>query len=562
MFKKGFFYIALILIALAGSSCSSNSGSSEDLDISEIKEIEATGEFSEDEFFSDEDSFIAEEQLIEEVPGLEAELEDEVANLEGDLVDKNLDFAEDSDLFDDIALEIDDASEGVDTKNVTVTADDLGFEENELDLNEDDATGDVASNELEFDSGDDLFRDDSTASETSTVADNNDFEQAASDLLNEDVSIDVDYSDNVAADTSALNLLNKDVSVEGYSDDIAVQTSTPKGFVSVKKMKTVPYSKNGVLINAIYFVRAGDSLRTIANQIYGNGSSVDFRIVNPHLKVGGLKIGQKVYYNSPTRSQDRSRLLTYYEDARIPVQAYSAQEGENIRTLAKTLLGHPRSWMEVWATNQQIESKAALEAPYQIRYWSGGSTLAPTLARNEAPPTPVPTPQIETPESANQTSLDLSNEVELAIPTPASVEVAAIEEEILNEPDMELDEPANVTFDEDDGFALDEEDLVAETDSSAVSANDNLAADNNDGAAVEGRDIARNQGAFPSKGGSLNEDTMKIGIIGLALLLLLAVGFLVVKRRRESQSAIEMESFDFGGETSIEEAQAKTQIDL
>ncbi len=617
MFKKEFFYITLVALVLGSVGCSSNSGSGEDLDISEIQEIEATGEFSEDEFFSDEaDSDLAEEKLVDEVPGLEAELEGDVATLESELDGAGGDFDveiagdttagseggdlsfDDLDVGDEVAVE-----EGPSKKNVTVTADDLGFED-ELNLDGEVASleNDVnsAGDELELDSEDDLFRDDDF-DDVTAVASNDEFEQTdavtedvsvdqnfsdqavasndgAADLLEEDVTIDADYSNEVTNDKSAAELLADDVSIDvDYSSPSTGGAS--KGLVSVKKMKTVPYSKNGVLVNAIYFVRESDTLRTIADRIYGQGSAVDFTMVNPHLRKGALKVGQKVYYNSPARAQDRSRLLTYYEDARMPVQIYSAQKGENIRTVSKKLLGHNRSWMEVWATNQQIESKAGLEAPFQVRYWNGGAAPAPvtpTLAKNDNPPPVEPAFEEEPLESTSQASLDLGDESmnepeeDLAMADEPGLE--------LDEPEMEFDEPADVAM-EDDGFEMDEADLMGESDQENPVAeagsnddpsliDDTMAEDPNIEAgavaAVDGRNIARNDGAFPSKssGGIMGDDTMRMGIIGIALLLLLVVGFLVVKRRRESQNAVEMESFDFGGETTIEEAQTKTQIDL
>lgn len=581
MFKNRFFYSAVFVLIFGVAGCSSNSGSGEDLDISEIQEIEATGEFSEDEFFSDEGTDeVAEEQLVEEVPGLESELAVDLDE-EGAGDDFALDLEEETvadtklegqDLFDEVALAEDAlVEEGADKQSVMVTADDLGFDD-ELDLGDDEdfsTTGEVAiveSGELELDTEDDLFRDEDFSVEAEpavaategfiedvTIATN---EQA---LVEDDSLGDADMFNTDTSERGAAELLADNVSIDvDYSN--ASAPAVMRGLVSVKKMKTVPYSKNGILVNAIYFVRSGDTLASIGDRIYGGGSAVDFRIVNPHLKSGALKVGQKIYYNSPSRGQDRSRLLTYYEDVRMPAQTYSAAEGENIRKLSKTLLGHSRSWMEIWATNQQIESKGALEESTQVRYWNGGSAPAPTLARVE-PPAPVEEMIEEelAPESTSQASLDLGAEPEMD--EIAELDDPALDDEMLDEPDMELDEPADIAMDDSD-FDAAETDLMAENDDMGVVDAEPVvqAAVTAD---VDGRDIARNDGAFPAKAsGVMGNSSTRMGIVGLALLLLLAVGFLVVKRRRESQSGIEMESFDFGGETTIEEAQTKTQVDL
>lgn len=566
MFKNGFFYIIVILFVMSGLGCSSSNDSGEDLDISEIQEIEATGEFSEDEFFSDDGAEgLAEEELVEDVPGLEAELGDEVATLEEDASgDFDLDISDEvasnteegADLFDDLDLD-ENIEEGADAggkQNVTINADDLDLGDDlglEDDLDGDsDLASEAGSDELDLDADEDLFRDDDLALDDTAE------EYAAVEPVVEDVTIDSDYSDQITED-----ILAEDVSIDDidYSAEVlASKTNTggSRNLVSVKKMQTVPYSKNGVLVNAVYFVRSGDSLRSIGDKVYGSGSGVDFRIVNPHLKTNGLKVGQKVYYNSPTRSQDRSRLLTYYEDARMPAQMYSAQKDENIRTIAEELLGHPRSWMEVWASNQQIESKGGLEAPFQIRYWNGQSTPAPAPVLAKVTPPPTDVPKIE-----NQASLDLGDEV---IEEP--VEVASIDEQ----PDMELEAPAEVAVDD---FEMDEADLLAEDSSKNVAVNEESfdtaptpavqASQETPGVLGEVRDIARNSGAFPTKAAlGLDSESMRMGILGLALLMLLIVGFLVVRRRRASNNAVEMDSFDFGGETTVDAAQTKTQIDL
>lgn len=599
------------------TGCSSSSDSGEDLDISEIKEIETTGEFSEDEFFSADDGIATEEtKLVDEVAGLDEEISEEVAGLEDGLSDElqleevadgaadEVFALEGADVLDE--LNLDEGSPIGDNQDVSVSAEDLGFEDGE-DIFGDETAGQetaaASADELDLDSEDDLFRDDTTpandvvANESDLLGvENDEFfsdsgdafteeevstpgfvstdsgDVAASQILTEDVSIDdIDYSDQIASsDKSASQLLDEDdVSIDvDYSNSGAstVASNSEKTYIPVKKMQTVPYSKNGVLVNAIYFVRSGDSLADIGSKIYGNGSAVDFRIVNPHLRPGALKVGQKVYYNSPNRSQDRSRLLTYYEDVRMPAQTYSASAGENIRKISENLLGHPRSWMEVWASNQQVQEKWALEAPQQIRYWQGNQAPAPTLARV----TPPPAPRIEPAapkavevarqeEASSQASINL-DEPEMAAEEDIFDDPVVADQDSMDEPDMELDEPAEVVAAQDEDIF---DDVIEDEPAAPAVVNNNNPGEDPSVAAVDGRGIARNKGGFPAKaGGLMDSDMIRKGIIGGALLLLLVVGFLVVRRRRQSQNAIEMESFDFGGDTTIDDAQDKTQIDL
>ncbi len=553
MFKNGFFYIVFMTLVFGVIGCSSNSGHEDDLDISEIKEIEATGEFSEDEFFSDEDlSAVGEEQLVDDIPGLEDELEGEVVGVEEDLNiaenEPGLDLADDIDkvseddalAFDDLFSQ-DDAEVKSEPNTTPALEDDLGFDDN-VDSKE---VGAVQEDVAKVDESDALKGDAFVSPSESKLED----EDMDTDLLAADVSVDSDYSSQVGlSDGPASDFLKEEVSID-VSYAKSLNKGALKGLISVKKMKTVPYSINGVLVNAIYFVREGDSLKTIAHRIYGQGSGVDFKLVNPHLKEGGLKVGQKVYYNSPIRSQDRSRLLTYYEDSALPVQVYNAREGENIRVVSKALLGHGRSWMEVWATNQQIESKGNLKAPVRIRYWKGGVRQAPVLAKNNQPVVPPPIPKEPELEPVDQANLDFNKE-SIVEEEEEPLNIAALDEDpIIDEPVLE------------DGDGLDV---------NTVPTREKVGGQIAPRVAVpkaEERDIARNNGAFPAKKiGIAGSDNMRMGIIGVALLLILIAGFLVVRRRRALQASATMESFDFDGaeNTVLEDVggKTKTQIDL
>lgn len=574
---------ALSLAVLVG--CSSSDSNNQDLDITEIQEIEATGEFSEDEFFTDEGAEVAkEEKLVDEVAGLESELD--ISEEETDVLGEGLQISaeEGEDLFADVQIEEGVQEEaGKQSVNINddslndVLAEDLGSTEESIVSDMEDVS--VATAEetvLNLDSEDDLFREDSGSVQPQTTS-----EPTAQAIVQEDVSIDVDYSDVTAPSSSEQSAASK-LSAENVSIDVDYGSvgsepksfaATNKSFIPVKKMKTVPYTKNGVLVNAIYFVRQGDNLQDVANKIYGNGSGVDFTVVNPHLKRGSLRVGQKIYYNSPQRPQDRSRLLTYYEDARVPAMNYSAQAGENIRSISKNLLGHDRSWMEVWATNMGVESKGELEGPYQLRYWKGSAPApaAPVLAKveppKEQPVEPAPAPA-EEPTNIAQADLNLDQVTE----EQASLDEPVLDEPVIEEPVAASATPSQPEVAEVDDTVMDDGDLnfedSVEPEAEVAAAGDPVVEEEfQDPAAVTAvanpRDLARNQGAFPAKSsGGLFGDTTRMAILGLALLILLAVGFLIVKRRRASQENIEMESFDFGGDTVIENEQEKTQIDL
>ena len=588
--KKILLVLAVLSLLLALIGCSSGGGGQDDLDIAEIQEIEQVGEFSEDEFFASGDlGDLDEEQLVENVPGLEEDLEVSQEELEAsgdedfevDLTDGEEDLFAESGLAEEDLTEGDFSEEDFSEEDLEEgLGEDVAFEdfESDLDLEDGNINETNEGGQLALESEEDLFRDleeepqevavgetftdttsESSASELLADDDNN-------ELTVEDINVDdVDYSQTLAEDSN-------------LGEAQAANDDAPRSLIPVKKMRTVPYDRNGVLVNAIYFVRNGDTLRSIADKVYGVGSAVDFTIVNPHLSSGNLRVGQKVYYNSPTRSQDRSRLLTYYEDAKVPVMSYSAREGENIREISKSLLGDSRSWMEVWAANLQIESKGALESPHQIRYWEGESA---------GPSTPI--------LAQNQLESTINNQENLNVDEFGSGFEDSVQEAASNESTFDSD-----TLEEpiiEDGFANETNDLanagidsigeslsnvggdVFDNDQSAINqgfkgelpSNDRLAGAGGLNAEYNPRSVALNNrgGGFSAQnqGGiaALMNDPNQVGIVAVALVLLLGVGFVVIHRRKASnEDAMEMAAFNYGGETVIDGQtnRAQTQIDV
>ena len=193
------------------------------------------------------------------------------------------------------------------------------------------------------------------------------FDSASTDMPVEDTS----YSSETTADAG------------GYTED------APK-LIPVKKIADVPFNKNGVLANTVYIARQGDDLSSISQKIFGADQTAALLQVNPNLS-NGVKVGDKVYYNSPKRPQDAERMLTYYEDSGAPAQSYVAKAGDNIRVVSKSLLGDEHSWKEVWATNMAVDSKDEIAEGTELRYWPEGA--APVAQAVAAAPEPEPTPE-------------------------------------------------------------------------------------------------------------------------------------------------------------------------
>ena len=149
-----------------------------------------------------------------------------------------------------------------------------------------------------------------------------------------------------------------------------------------EKIKTEPFEKKGTLMNRVYLAREKDTAKGISEKIYGSADRAkDLKAWNPSLKNHAPRVGDKIYYNSPKEPQDNTKMLVFYEEMGVAAQTYMTQPGDDIRKVAKKLLGHKDSWKEIYATNAALENKMG-KAPegMELRYWP---------AMNEAQPPPM-----------------------------------------------------------------------------------------------------------------------------------------------------------------------------
>jgi LPXTG-motif cell wall-anchored protein len=176
------------------------------------------------------------------------------------------------------------------------------------------------------------------------------------------------------------------------ADSAPLEEAPAPAVVPLRKIETTPWTQGNVLVNGVYLARQGDNFSTVSQKIYGSEDKVsEMRKINPTIARREMKVGDKVYYNSPKRPTDNTQLLTFYEDNGLAPETYVSQPGENIRTISKNLLGDNNSWKEIWSTNLDVESKSDLPEGTRLRYWAGEvAAPAPVVAQQETPPPAMP----------------------------------------------------------------------------------------------------------------------------------------------------------------------------
>ena len=197
--------------------------------------------------------------------------------------------------------------------------------------------------------------------------------------------------------------LNPAPAEETYSEPAKPVTAAAS--TSLQKIaETIPYAHGEGFVNTVYIARPKERLADISQTVFGMDKSKELKQINPYLKSRGARPGDKIYYVSPNRPTDSSKMVSYYEDNGMTASTYVAKKGDRLTKVSKDLLGYSNAWKEVWTTNS-IQSKTKLAEGDVIQYWKPAQTsVATQVAANSganmidstnqlpaAPPAPIET---------------------------------------------------------------------------------------------------------------------------------------------------------------------------
>ena len=231
-----------------------------------------------------------------------------------------------------------------------------------------------------------------------------DFIEEQEDFSSDSISYEENIEEPITSQTDTLEQAppQEDTSVKEDDSKEEIQETVKKQISPLNKIITIPYTKAGHTVNAVYIARPNENLTSISQKIYGRNAVDQLLEINTHLRNRSVVVGDKIYYNSPNRPNDTSRLLFYYQDNNITPSYYNLSTGDNIREIASQILGHPKSWKEIWATNPSLESKTTAEKSLSIVYWPQSATTPPPIE-----PTSNITP--DQPQADEKPQPDLTN---------------------------------------------------------------------------------------------------------------------------------------------------------
>lgn len=210
------------------------------------------------------------------------------------------------------------------------------------------------------------------------------------------------------------------------NSDLPVKNS---GAGVLKKIsETTPYQEGEGWVNTVYIARPKEKLKDISQNIYGMDRTKELKKINSFLAARSPKGGDKIYYVSPNRPADSMKTLSFYEDTGMIAETYVAKKGDNLKKIAKKLLGYEDAYKEVWTTNPVV-SKAGLTDGETLRYWKSSSAVIPAVAANTAAPqntgaqiiestSQLPSQPVGTPETVAAATPPPTAQTELPAPPP------------------------------------------------------------------------------------------------------------------------------------------------
>lgn len=124
-----------------------------------------------------------------------------------------------------------------------------------------------------------------------------------------------------------------------------VITRKPRIAAKAPKVSKEAIQANGDKLNRYYFVRSGDTAKSIANLLYGSEDrSADIQKWNSSIKAGDV-----LYYADASNKEDGMK--SFYEQRFVDPEEYVIRKGDSLSGIAQQVYGNNRSWREIASAN-------------------------------------------------------------------------------------------------------------------------------------------------------------------------------------------------------------------
>jgi hypothetical protein len=179
------------------------------------------------------------------------------------------------------------------------------------------------------------------------------------------------------------------------SSNSALTDPTTPTFTEPKKhvVATAPkipgraMTRKGVSLNRYYFLRQGDTAKSVSELLYGDASHA--KALKKWNK-GNWMAGKVIYYASATQADD-AQMISFYDERSLTPEEHKVGKGETMSTIAKKMLGSRSSWKELAVVNG-LTRPDGLKRGQTIKVFKnlGGNSaptqLAETIPEQVAPP--------------------------------------------------------------------------------------------------------------------------------------------------------------------------------
>lgn len=149
--------------------------------------------------------------------------------------------------------------------------------------------------------------------------------------------------------------------------------------------RTQSFEKNGETVNRYYFLRLGDSAKSLSALFFGTVRRSEELIA---INAEPWKPGMIVYYRDIENSK-KDKLTSFYKARKVASETHKVTEGETLSQIAERLYGHKNNWKELADANE-IEKPEGFTAGTSIRAYPQNLARyahSPKVAANdEIPP--------------------------------------------------------------------------------------------------------------------------------------------------------------------------------